>query len=114
MIEIYTDGACSGNPGPGGWGALLRISQIDTELGGGEPATMNNRKGKTVSGVVFVRSASPARRSTYFLGRFLAIFQKPRGSVIVKFLTSSATSSKSLSPVTSTSALAANAEARTH
>jgi ribonuclease HI len=43
MIEIYTDGACSGNPGPGGWGALLRISQIETELCGGEPLTTNNR-----------------------------------------------------------------------
>ena len=43
MIEIYTDGACSGNPGPGGWGALLRISQVETELCGGEPATTNNR-----------------------------------------------------------------------
>ncbi|GBL40262.1 MAG: ribonuclease HI [Nitrospiraceae bacterium] len=43
MIEIYTDGACSGNPGPGGWGALLRTSQIETELCGGEPATTNNR-----------------------------------------------------------------------
>ena len=43
MIEIYTDGACSGNPGPGGWGALLRISQIETELCGGAPATTNNR-----------------------------------------------------------------------
>jgi ribonuclease HI len=43
MIEIYTDGACSGNPGPGGWGALLRMNQIETELCGGEPATTNNR-----------------------------------------------------------------------
>jgi ribonuclease HI len=43
MIEIYTDGACSGNPGPGGWGALLRVSEIETELCGGEPATTNNR-----------------------------------------------------------------------
>jgi ribonuclease HI len=43
MIEIYTDGACSGNPGPGGWGALLRMSQVETELSGGEPATTNNR-----------------------------------------------------------------------
>ena len=43
MIEIYTDGACSGNPGPGGWGALLRVSEIETELYGGEPATTNNR-----------------------------------------------------------------------
>ena len=43
MIEIYTDGACSGNPGPGGWGALLRIGGAETELCGGEPATTNNR-----------------------------------------------------------------------
>ena len=43
MIEIYTDGACSGNPGPGGWGALLRIGNAETEMCGGEPATTNNR-----------------------------------------------------------------------
>ena len=43
MIEIYTDGACSGNPGPGGWGVLLRIDNEETELCGGEPATTNNR-----------------------------------------------------------------------
>ncbi len=43
MIEIYTDGACSGNPGPGGWGALLRSGIVETELCGGEPATTNNR-----------------------------------------------------------------------
>ncbi len=43
MIEIYTDGACSGNPGPGGWGVLVRADGIETELCGGEPATTNNR-----------------------------------------------------------------------
>jgi iron complex transport system ATP-binding protein len=43
MIDIYTDGACSGNPGPGGWGALLRMGDAETELCGGEPATTNNR-----------------------------------------------------------------------
>ncbi len=43
MIEIYTDGACRGNPGPGGWGALLRSGIVETELCGGEPATTNNR-----------------------------------------------------------------------
>ena len=42
-IEIWTDGACSGNPGPGGWGALIRTNGVDTELHGGEPATTNNR-----------------------------------------------------------------------
>lgn len=43
VIEIWTDGACSGNPGPGGWGALMRTNGVDTELHGGEPATTNNR-----------------------------------------------------------------------
>ena len=42
-VEIHTDGACRGNPGPGGWGALLRYGQHERELGGGEPATTNNR-----------------------------------------------------------------------
>jgi ribonuclease HI len=44
VVEIYTDGACSGNPGPGGWGALLRYRGVEKELFGGEPeATTNNR-----------------------------------------------------------------------
>lgn len=43
MIDIYTDGACSGNPGPGGWGVLVRAGKAETELCGGEPATTNNR-----------------------------------------------------------------------
>ena len=43
MVEIYTDGACSGNPGPGGWGAVLRQGQLETELYGGDPETTNNR-----------------------------------------------------------------------
>ncbi|MBU0753260.1 MAG: ribonuclease HI [Gammaproteobacteria bacterium] len=42
-IDIYTDGACSGNPGPGGWGAILRHNGTDKELFGGEPDTTNNR-----------------------------------------------------------------------
>jgi ribonuclease HI len=42
-VEIFTDGACSGNPGPGGWGAILRIGTREKELSGGDPATTNNR-----------------------------------------------------------------------
>lgn len=42
-VELYTDGACQGNPGPGGWGALLRFRDTEKELSGGEPATTNNR-----------------------------------------------------------------------
>jgi len=42
-VEIFTDGACSGNPGPGGWGAILRYKTTEKELSGGEPLTTNNR-----------------------------------------------------------------------
>ncbi|MDP6875186.1 MAG: ribonuclease HI [Alphaproteobacteria bacterium] len=42
-VTIYTDGACSGNPGPGGWGALLLFGEHERELKGGEPSTTNNR-----------------------------------------------------------------------
>jgi ribonuclease HI len=42
-VDVFTDGACSGNPGPGGWGAILRMSGVEKELSGGDPATTNNR-----------------------------------------------------------------------
>lgn len=42
-IEIYTDGACSGNPGPGGWGAVLCYRDVKKEISGAEPGTTNNR-----------------------------------------------------------------------
>jgi len=42
-VEIYTDGACRGNPGPGGWGVLLRAGRREKELWGAEPETTNNR-----------------------------------------------------------------------
>ena len=43
QVEIFTDGACSGNPGPGGWGAILRYGETERELSGGEADTTNNR-----------------------------------------------------------------------
>ena len=42
-VDIFTDGACSGNPGPGGWAAILRAGKHEKELCGGDPATTNNR-----------------------------------------------------------------------
>lgn len=42
-VEIYTDGACRGNPGVGGWGAVLKYGSIEREISGGEPSTTNNR-----------------------------------------------------------------------
>ncbi len=43
QVELYTDGACSGNPGPGGWGAILRCDKKEREISGGERQTTNNR-----------------------------------------------------------------------
>ncbi|WP_020181087.1 ribonuclease HI [Methylopila sp. M107] len=43
VVEIFTDGACSGNPGPGGWGAILRFGAQEKEISGGEALTTNNR-----------------------------------------------------------------------
>ena len=49
MIEIYTDGACSGNPGPGGWGASLRHNGKTKDISGGEAQTTNNRMEMTAA-----------------------------------------------------------------
>jgi ribonuclease HI len=43
VVRIYADGACKGNPGPGGWGAILRVGGSEKEIFGGEPQTTNNR-----------------------------------------------------------------------
>lgn len=42
-VTIYTDGACKGNPGPGGWAAVLKLGDVEKEISGGEPSTTNNR-----------------------------------------------------------------------
>ena len=49
LVEIFTDGACSGNPGPGGWGAILRYGAAEKELCGGEADTTNNRMEMTAA-----------------------------------------------------------------
>lgn len=54
-VEVFTDGACSGNPGPGGWGAVLRYNGIEKELSGGEANTTNNRM--ELSAVIFALKA---------------------------------------------------------
>ena len=50
VVQIYTDGACSGNPGPGGWGVLLRWGDVEKELSGGEP-NWRTADGKPVKNV---------------------------------------------------------------
>ena len=49
IVEVFTDGACSGNPGPGGWGAVLRLRDKERELSGGEAQTTNNRMEMTAA-----------------------------------------------------------------
>ena len=64
-VVIYTDGACSGNPGPGGWGAILCAMGVEKELSGGEKYTTNNRM--ELSAVIFALKAlnKPCKVSIY-------------------------------------------------
>ena len=60
VVEIFSDGACRGNPGPGGWGVLLRLGGAEKELWGGEAATTNNRMELTA----VIRALEALRRPT--------------------------------------------------
>jgi len=64
-VEIYTDGACRGNPGPGGWGAILRLNGREKELCGGELATTNNRMELTAVIRALEALTRPSRISVY-------------------------------------------------
>lgn len=59
-VDVFTDGACSGNPGPGGWGVILRSGAHEKELSGGESTTTNNRMELTavIRGLAALKSAS--------------------------------------------------------
>jgi ribonuclease HI len=61
IIDIYTDGACSGNPGPGGWGAILRWGDVEKEMCGGEPDTTNNRMELTAAIVALEALKRPVK-----------------------------------------------------
>lgn len=66
MIEIYTDGACKGNPGPGGWGVFLRYNEHEKELFGGEADTTNNRMElmAAIKGLEALKKPSEVRLTT--------------------------------------------------
>ena len=66
LVEIFTDGACSGNPGPGGWGVLLRWRGHEKTLCGGEPQTTNNRMEllAAIRGLEAIKRAVPVRVTT--------------------------------------------------
>src|SRR5262249_60822743 len=79
QVEIYTDGACSGNPGPGGWGAVLMYGSHTKEICGGEAGTTNNRMGlmaaikgleslnRPATGLRHTRNSYPRARITSLL-----------------------------------------------
>lgn len=66
LVEVYTDGACKGNPGPGGWGALLRYGEHEKELHGGEEQTTNNRMElmAVIQALETLKRPSPVRITT--------------------------------------------------
>ena len=70
-VEIFTDGACRGNPGPGGWGAILRYGEVEKELSGGDPATTNNRMEMTAAIAGLEALKRPCRVRLYTDSQYL-------------------------------------------
>ncbi len=71
QVDIYTDGACLGNPGPGGWGCILRYRSSEKELSGGEPETTNNRMELTAAIVALEALKTPCRVKLYSDSQYL-------------------------------------------
>ncbi|MBQ4538427.1 MAG: ribonuclease HI [Oscillospiraceae bacterium] len=70
-VTIFTDGACSGNPGPGGWGAILRYNQVEKELSGGEKETTNNRMELTAAISALSALKEPCKVTLYSDSKYL-------------------------------------------
>ncbi len=70
-VTVYTDGACSGNPGPGGWGAILRYGPHEKEISGGEAETTNNRMELTAAIRALEALTEPCRVELYTDSRYL-------------------------------------------
>ena len=70
-VQIYTDGACSGNPGPGGWGAILMYGETRKELSGGEADTTNNRMELTAAIVALETLTQPCEVTLYSDSQYL-------------------------------------------
>ena len=70
-VEIYTDGACSGNPGPGGYGVILRYGEHEKELSGGEESTTNNRMELTAAIVGLSTLKEPCEVTLYSDSKYL-------------------------------------------
>jgi len=72
QVEVYTDGACSGNPGPGGWGAILRYGGVEKELAGYNRETTNNRMELTAAIRGLEALKEPCRVKLYTDSQYLA------------------------------------------
>jgi ribonuclease HI len=70
-VEAFTDGACKGNPGPGGWGAVLRMGEHEKELSGGEPVTTNNRMELTAAIEALKAFTRPCNVTLYTDSRYV-------------------------------------------
>ena len=70
-VTIYTDGACSGNPGPGGWGAILKYGRHEKELSGGEAITTNNRMELTAVITALEMLKEPCKVKLYSDSRYV-------------------------------------------
>jgi ribonuclease HI len=73
LVEVHTDGACSGNPGPGGWAAILRSGAKELELAGGEPLTTNNRMELMAAIAALEALKMPARVRLYTDSQYLRL-----------------------------------------
>ena len=71
-VELHTDGSCSGNPGPGGWGAILRFRGLEKELSGGERETTNNRMELTAAIRGLEALKEPCRVALYTDSQYIA------------------------------------------
>lgn len=71
QVELFTDGACSGNPGPGGWGAILRFQGQEKELSGGEAGTTNNRMELTAALEGLAALKEPCQVTLYSDSKYL-------------------------------------------
>jgi len=71
QVEIFTDGACLGNPGAGGWGVILKYKGVEKELSGGEPETTNNRMELTAAIVALEALKSPCQVKLFSDSQYL-------------------------------------------
>ena len=71
VVDIYTDGACSGNPGPGGWAAILKSGDVEKEISGGEELTTNNRMELTAAIEALAALRRPCEVDLYSDSRYL-------------------------------------------